>query len=132
MFINKPIIQESQTTFVDALLAQLPFFLIFFIIWYFMLRPNMKKQEEVKQMQSNLKKGDRVVTIGGIHGKVIEVKADKVVLKVSNNSEITVDNTAINRLNKSKKKDSDSQSNFSFNFSLISPLLYVILLELNL
>jgi preprotein translocase subunit YajC len=73
-----------------------------------MLRPNMKKQEEVKQMQSNLKKGDRVVTIGGIHGKVIEVKADKVVLKVSNNSEITVDNTAINRLNKSKKKDSDA------------------------
>ena len=68
----------------------------------------MKKQEVVKQMQSNLKKGDRVVTIGGIHGKVIEVKADKVVLKVSNNSEITVDNTAINRLNKSKKKDSDA------------------------
>lgn len=72
-----------------------------------MLRPNMKKQEEVKQMQSSLKKGDRVVTIGGIHGKVIEVKTDKVVLKVSNNSEITVDNTAINRLNKPKKKDSD-------------------------
>ena len=64
-----------------------------------MLRPNMKKQEEVKQMQSSLKKGDRVVTIGGIHGKVIEVKTDKVVLKVSNNNEITVDNTAINRLN---------------------------------
>ena len=68
----------------------------------------MKKQEEVKQMQSSLKKGDRVVTIGGIHGKVIEVKTDKVVLKVSNNNEITVDNTAINRLNKPKKKDSDA------------------------
>ena len=108
MFINKLIIQEAQTSFVDALLAQLPFFLIFFIIWYFMLRPNMKKQEEVKKMQSSLKKGDRVVTIGGIHGKVIEVKTDKVVLKVSNNNEITVDNTAINRLNKSKKKDSDA------------------------
>ena len=72
-----------------------------------MLRPNMKKQEEVKKMQSSLKKGDRVVTIGGIHGKVVEVKKDKVVLKVSNNNEITVDNTAINRLNKPKKKDSD-------------------------
>ena len=107
MFINKLIIQESQTSFVDALLAQLPFFLIFFIIWYFMLRPNMKKQEEVKQMQSSLKKGDRVVTIFGIHGKFIEDKTDKVFLKVSNNNEITVDNTAINRLNKPKKKDSD-------------------------
>ena len=108
MFINKLIIQESQTSFVDALLAQLPFFLIFFIIWYFMLRPNMKKQEEVKKMQSSLKKGDRVVTVGGIHGKVIEVKTDKVVLKVSNKNEITVDNTSINRLNKQKKKDSDA------------------------
>ena len=108
MFINKLIIQESQTSFVDALLAQLPFFLIFFIIWYFMLRPNMKKQEEVKKMQSSLKKGDRVVTIGGIQGKVVEAKTDKVVLKVSNNNEITVDNTAINRLNKPKKKDSDA------------------------
>ena len=107
MFINKLIIQESQTSFVDALLAQLPFFLIFFIIWYFMLRPNMKKQEEVKKMQSSLKKGDRVVTIGGIHGKVVEAKTDKVVLKVSNNNEITVDNTAINRLYKPKKKDSN-------------------------
>ena len=68
----------------------------------------MKKQEEVKKMQSSLKKGDRVVTVGGIHGKVIEVKTDKVVLKVSNNNEITVDNTAINRLNKPKKKDSDA------------------------
>ena len=113
MFINKLIIQESQTSFVDALLAQLPFFLIFFIIWYFMLRPNMKKQEKVKQMQSSLKKGDKVVTIGGIHGKIIEVKTEKVVLKVSNNSEITVDNTAINRLNKPKKKDSDASKKSS-------------------
>ena len=107
MFINKPIIQESQTTFVDALLAQLPFFLIFFIIWYFMLRPNMKKQEDLKQMQSNIKKGDRVITIGGIHGKVIQVKNNKVVLRVSNNSEITVDTVAISRLSNLNKKESD-------------------------
>ena len=81
MLINKLIIQESQSTFFDALLAQLPFFLIFFVIWYFMLRPNMKKQENLKQMQSDLKKGDRVITIGGIHGKVIQVKNNKVVLR---------------------------------------------------
>jgi len=48
MLINKLIIQESQTTFFDALLAQLPFFLIFFVIWYFMLRPNTKKARKFK------------------------------------------------------------------------------------
>ena len=107
MLINKLIIQESQTTFFDALLALLPFILIFFVIWYFMLRPNMKKQENLKQMQSNIKKGDRVITIGGIHGKVIQVKNDKVVLRVSNNSEITIDTIAISRLYNLNKKESD-------------------------
>ncbi|MFL2490661.1 MAG: preprotein translocase subunit YajC [Candidatus Neomarinimicrobiota bacterium] len=107
MLINKLIIQESQTTFFDALLQQLPFFLIFFVIWYFMLRPNMKKKENLQQMQSNLKKGDRVITIGGIHGKVIQVKNNKVVLRVSNNSEITVDTVAISQLSNLNKKESD-------------------------
>jgi preprotein translocase subunit YajC len=72
-----------------------------------MLRPNMKKQEDLKQMQSNIKKGDRVITIGGIHGKVIQVKNNKVVLRVSNNSEITVDTVAISRLSNLNKKESD-------------------------
>ena len=107
MLINKLIIQESQTSFFDALLQQLPFFLIFFVIWYFMLRPNMKKKENLQQMQSNLKKGDRVITIGGIHGKVIQVKNNKVVLRVSNNSEITVDTVAISQLSNLNKKESD-------------------------
>jgi len=61
----------------------------------------------LKQMQSNIKKGDRVITIGGIHGKVIQVKNNKVVLRVSNNSEITVDTVAISRLSNLNKKESD-------------------------
>jgi len=72
-----------------------------------MLRPNMKKKENLQQMQSNLKKGDRVITIGGIHGKVIQVKNNKVVLRVSNNSEITVDTVAISQLSNLNKKESD-------------------------
>ena len=67
----------------------------------------MKKQENLKQMQSDLKKGDRVITIGGIHGKVIQVKNNKVVLRVSNNSEITVDTVAISQLSNLNKKESD-------------------------
>ena len=58
-------------------------------------------------MQSDLKKGDRVITIGGIHGKVIQVKNNKVVLRVSNNSEITVDTVAISQLSNLNKKESD-------------------------
>ena len=58
-------------------------------------------------MQSDLKKADRVITIGGIHGKVIQVKNNKVVLRVSNNSEITVDTVAISQLSNLNKKESD-------------------------
>ena len=95
MLINKLIIQESQTTFFDALLAQLPFFLIFFVIWYFMLRPNMKKQEDLKQMQSNIKKGDRVITIGGIHGKVDSLKDTTVVIVVEGGMKIEMEKSAV-------------------------------------
>ena len=61
--------QQSEASFLDIFLSQLPIFLIFLVLYYFILRPNSKKQESVKLMQENLAKGDRVVTIGGIHGR---------------------------------------------------------------
>jgi len=52
-------------------------------------------------MQSNLSKGDKVITIGGIHGKVTGVRSEKVIIRVSSDSELTVDKTAIAKLLKS-------------------------------
>ena len=62
------VMQQSEASFLDIFLSQLPIFLIFLVIYYFILRPNSKKQESVKSMQENLAKGDRVVAIGGIDG----------------------------------------------------------------
>ena len=75
------IMQQSEASFMDIFLSQLPIFLIFLVIYYFILRPNSKKQESVKLMQENLSKGDRVVTVGGIHGKITTLKSKTVVLK---------------------------------------------------
>ena len=47
---------------------------IFVIFYFFMIRPQNKKRKELQNMRESLKKGDSVVTIGGIHGKVVEVK----------------------------------------------------------
>ena len=104
MIINKLYFQESEVSFFDAFLAQLPIFLIFLVLYYFILRPNNKKQEDVKNLQKNLKKGDNIVTIGGIHGKIIQVRNNKVTLRVSNNNELTVDIAAITRLKNSETK----------------------------
>ena len=75
--------QQSEASFLDIFLSQLPIFLIFLVLYYFILRPNSKKQESVKLMQENLAKGDRVVTIGGIHGKVTAVKSETCLLYTS-------------------------------------------------
>ena len=95
--------QQSEASFMDIFLSQLPIFLIFLVIYYFILRPNSKKQESVKLMQENLSKGDRVVTVGGIHGKITTLKSKTIVLKISNENEMTVDRVAIAKVKNSSK-----------------------------
>jgi len=54
-----------------------------FVVFYFLLiRPQQKKDKKIKEMRSNLKSGDEVVTIGGIHGKVIKIKDDIITIEV--------------------------------------------------
>ena len=103
--MNQKIIlmQQSEASFLDIFLSQLPIFLIFLVIYYFILRPNSKKQESVKLMRENLAKGDKIVTVGGIHGKVTSLKKLTVVIKVSNENEMTVDKVAIAKVKNSSK-----------------------------
>ena len=77
--------------------AFLPFILIMVVIYFLMIRPQSKRQKEKRQMLDNIKKGDRVITIGGIHGSVAGIKNNGkvVVLKVDKNMNITVNKTAV-------------------------------------
>ena len=62
--------------------AQILFFgLIFLVMYFFMIRPQVKKQKKENKFRSQLKKGDSVITIGGIHGKVTEVKESSVIIE---------------------------------------------------
>ena len=81
----------------------LPIILIVFIFYFFMIRPQIKKQKEDSIFKSNIKKGDKVVTIGGIHGKVNLVKEGRIVLEISDKLRLTVDTDSISR-DKSTKK----------------------------
>lgn len=80
-------------------LVMVGFMVIFIAFFYFVvIRPQNKKKKEMEIMMNNLKKGDKVVTIGGIMGKVSSVKDNMVVVKVNDNSEITFEKQAIARL----------------------------------
>ena len=69
--------------------------LIFVVMWFFMIRPQRKQQKELQNFRDSLKKGDKVVTIGGIYGTVCEVKEDSVLIEVDNNVKIRVNKQAI-------------------------------------
>ena len=69
--------------------------LIFVVMWFFMIRPQQKKQKELAQFRNSLKKGDKVVTIGGIYGVVSDVKEQYVIVEVDSNVKLRVDKSAI-------------------------------------
>lgn len=69
--------------------------LIFVIFWLFFIRPQNKRAKEQQKFRENLKKGDKIVTIGGIHGKVVEVKENTVIVSVDPNASIEFEKSAI-------------------------------------
>mgnify|MGYP000202669545 FL=1 len=72
--------------------AFFPFFLIMVIIYFLMIRPQTKRQKEKKDMLGALKKGDKVITIGGIHGTIAGIKnqGKTLVLKIDKNLNINI------------------------------------------
>ncbi|MDA9344863.1 preprotein translocase subunit YajC [Flavobacteriales bacterium] len=62
--------------------SQLLFFgLIFVVMYFFMIRPQVKKQKKERKFREELKKGDDIITIGGVHGKIVEMKDSSVTIE---------------------------------------------------
>jgi preprotein translocase subunit YajC len=68
--------------------------LILVVFYFFMIRPQMKKQKELKKFRESMGVGDKVVTIGGIHGKILEV-AESTILIATESGKIRLDKTAV-------------------------------------
>ena len=69
--------------------------LLIVVLWLFFIRPQSKKAKEEQKFRESLKKGDKVVTIGGFHGKVVEVKEKTVMISLAPNMEVEVEKTAL-------------------------------------
>ena len=75
----------------------LPLVLIIVVFYFFMIRPQMKRQKELVKFRTSLQKGDKVVTTGGIYGRIHEVNEQTILLEVDNNVHIKVDKSAVIR-----------------------------------
>ena len=97
----------TPTKQVSPLISYLPLIFIFVIMYLFLMRGPRKQQQKHRQMVQSLSKNDRVRTIGGIFGTVVEVKGDEVVLKIdeSNNTKIRVSTSAIGKNLSQEGKD---------------------------
>jgi preprotein translocase subunit YajC len=79
----------------NALITFLPLLLVFVVFYFFMIRPQMKKQKEMTNYRNSLKKGDKVITTGGIYGRIQEVKDNYVMLEVGGDLRLKVDKSAL-------------------------------------
>ena len=92
----------------SSLMGLLPIVLIFGVLWFFMIRPQSKQRKETQRMLADLRKGDKVVTIGGVHGVIQSVRENSVILKVDENCKIEFARSAIASLK--EKGDSGESS----------------------
>ena len=95
----------SPGSFITTLI---PFALIIVIFYFLIIRPQNKKQKETQRMLGALKKGDKVVTIGGIHGVIQNVKEGSVIVKVDESTKLEISRSAISTVaNDAKAEKSD-------------------------
>jgi len=69
--------------------------LIFVVFYFFMIRPQMKKAKDAKKYMATLEKGSKIVTIGGIHGKIVEVQETTFIIEVEGGNRLKIQKTAV-------------------------------------
>lgn len=88
------LLQETESSD-GGWMSMLPLFLILIVFYFFFIRPQTKKNKDQKKFRAELKKGDKVITIGGVHGKVAEIKETTVAIDVANQVRLIVEKSAI-------------------------------------
>ncbi len=71
------------------------FFLFFVILYFFMIRPQSRKAKEQKNFLSEIKAGDKIVTISGVHGKILKVDEDTYLIEVDSNTKVRIEKSVI-------------------------------------
>ncbi|ASB50871.1 preprotein translocase subunit YajC [Alkalitalea saponilacus] len=91
LFLSLP----PQADAPNPLMSLLPFLLIIVVFYFFMIRPQMKRQKELRKYREALKKGDKIITTGGIYGRVTEVKDSQIIMEIADDVKIRIDKSAV-------------------------------------
>ncbi len=89
------LLQAEESAKGSGWMQMAPLFLILVVFYFFFIRPQTKKNKEQRKFRESLKKGDKVVTVGGIHGKVAEIKETTVVVDTGNQVKLTIEKGSI-------------------------------------
>jgi len=94
----------------SLLTSFLPFVFIIAIFYFLIIRPQSKKRKETEKMLSALKKGDKVITIGGLHGTIQSVKETTVILKADDNVKLEFLRSAISNVAQPSKEEKEDKN----------------------
>ncbi|WP_079530388.1 MULTISPECIES: preprotein translocase subunit YajC [Halobacillus] len=79
----------------DTLVGLLPIILMFVIFYFLLIRPQQKKQKKVQQMQTELQKGDRIITIGGLHGTIHALDEATLIISSQDGTQMKFDRSSV-------------------------------------
>jgi preprotein translocase subunit YajC len=93
----------------NPMISFLPLVAIIGIFYFLIIRPQSKKQKDTQKMLSALKKGDKIVTIGGIHGTIQTVRENSLIVRVDENTKLEFSRSAISSVVSQAKEDKDDK-----------------------
>ncbi|AWX55328.1 MULTISPECIES: preprotein translocase subunit YajC [Brevibacillus] len=93
----------------EGLTQFLPIIIMFAIFYFLLIRPQQKKAKQRNAMLGALKKGDKIVTIGGVHGTIQDLSDDTITLRIAHNVNVTFDRGAINSVVSSSNEPAKSE-----------------------
>lgn len=84
----------------SAIIQLVPFLIVFAIMYFMIIKPQKDRQKEHEKKITSLKKNDEIVTVGGIHGTIINVKEKTLVVRIDDNTKVEIDKSAVSRIEK--------------------------------
>ena len=99
-FISVAYAQSADAASGSAFFQFIPLILILGVFWFLIIRPQQKKQKEHQRMVDSLRKGDKIVTNGGIFGTIVKVGDDRLTLEIANKIQIQLERHQVSRMDK--------------------------------
>ena len=110
-FISVAYAQSADAASGSAFFQFIPLILILGVFWFLIIRPQQKKQKEQQRMVDSLRKGDKIVTNGGIFGTIVKVGDDRLTLEIASKIQIQLERHQVSRMDKKTgvNKDDDEE-----------------------